>query len=355
MTHRVPTGLPGSLLVFGVTLLLTFLLTGYFHRGQSGRVVNLYIWSSYLAPRTLPRFTERTGIDVRFDLYDSNEALLAKIKAENTHYDVIVPSDYMVETMIHLGLLARLDLARVGNRRHIDPQFTHLPFDPAGEYGVPYFWGTTGIGYRKDKVAGPVDSWAALFDPRHKDRITMLDDMRENIGAALKRLGYSLNERDPARLARARDLLLEQKRLIKEYNSSSFQEMLVSGEAWIVHGFSGQIAKAAREYPFIGYTIPREGCTRSVDYLCIPRSAPHPKEAHALIDYLVSPDVAAELCAYTGYSTPGKTARFLLPPELAGSELVFPRPERLAACEYIRDVGPAMNLYSTIWTEVKSR
>lgn len=348
-------GLVKSWLIFGVLLAATFAATGYFRSAAPGRRVNLYIWSSYLGPDTLRNFTDRTGIQVDYDLYDSNETLHAKLASGNVEYDVIVPSDYMVEILVKENLLAPIDRGRLANFAQVDPQYFGLAHDRETKWSIPFISGTTGIGYRKDRVAAPMDSWKALWDPRYKDHILMLDDMRECFGAALKSLGHSINTTDVAHLRAARELLMQQKPLVKEYNSSNFQDLLISGEAWVVQGFNGQIAKAAREYPFIGYAIPKEGCTRSLDNLCIPAGAPHKAEAHKLIDYLLDPKVAAELCMYTSYTTTNDGARAFMLPEVLNNTSIFPPQGLLDRCEYMRDAGPAQTHFDRFWTEIKAR
>ena len=344
-----------SWLVFVALVGLTFVITGYFRTGPGQRRVNLYIWSSYLGPDTLRKFTERTGIQVDYDLYDSNETVRTKLAAGNAEYDVVVPSDYMVEILAKNGWLAPLERAKLPHLKEVDPQYFGLPFDPEGKWSAPFIAGTTGIGYRKDKITKPVDTWKVLWDKEYANKILMLDDTRECFGAALKSLGYSLDSTDPAQIKAARDLLMEQKPLVKEYNSSHFQDLLISGEAWLAHGFNGQIAKAAREYPNIGYAIPKEGCTRSLDNLCIPAHAPHKDEAHQLIDYLLDPKVAAELCMYTNYTTASRGARALILPEVLNNPSVFPPEEALIKCEYVRDLGKTMSLYDQYWTELKAK
>lgn len=194
-----------------------------------------------------------------------------------------------------------------------------------------------------------------MWDPALEGRIGMLDDVRETMGVALKSQGASVNTTDRAILERAAASLVAQKPLVKEYNSWSYQEMLVSGEAWMVHGWSAQTAKAAREYPHVGYVLPREGATRFVDNLCLSKTARNRKEAHQLIDYLLEPEVAAAVCAYTLGSTPNRTAKSLLPPEVLDNPAVFPPRETLVRCEYIRDVGDAIEIYDELWTSVKSK
>ncbi len=323
------------------------------HRQESK--LNLYIWSAYLAPDTLPEFEKRHGVKVSFDTYDSNEAILAKLQAGNVDYDLVVPSDYMVEILIRENLLAELDKGALKNLRNIDPAFLDKPYDPGNRYSVPYFWGTTGFGYRKDKVPGVIDSWKVLWDPKYRDRITMLDDMRENFSAALHSLGYSSNTTSTAEIQQAKELLMKQKPLLKSYNSGNFHEMLLSGDAWLVQGFNGQVAKAMKENPNIGYCLPKEGCTISFDNLCIPRNAPHRELALLFMDYVMEAEVAAKLVNACYYSTPNRECVPQVSAHIRENSAIFPARENLAHTELIHDVGRAVEAYDAAWTEIKSR
>jgi spermidine/putrescine-binding protein len=216
-------------------------------------------------------------------------------------------------------------------------------------------WGTTGIAYRKDKVYGPIESWSSLWDPRYKDRLSMLDDVREMLGAALKLSGKSLNSTEPEDLARAARLLIEQKPLVKAYDSGGFDQMLLSGDVWLAQSYSGQIAKAMVENPSIGYVIPKEGCTIFVDNLCVPRSSIRKELAHEFINFVLEAQTAADIANGTGYSSPNAAARKLIRPDLLANEAAYPPREALDRCELIRELGPAISLYDRLWTEIKSR
>ncbi len=216
-------------------------------------------------------------------------------------------------------------------------------------------WGTTGIAYRKDKITERIDSWSVMWNPRYKDRIAMLDDVRETFGAALKLLGKSENTTDPDEIRAAAALLLEQKPLVKAYDSGAFDQMLLSGDAWIAQAYSGQIAKAIAENPSIGYVIPKEGCTMFVDNLCIPRNAPHKELAHEFINFVLEAGAASEIANGTGYSSVNLAARVLIRPELLTNEAGYPPRADLERCEFIREIGPAVSIYDRWWTEVKSK
>jgi spermidine/putrescine transport system substrate-binding protein/spermidine/putrescine transport system permease protein len=334
------------------------LLTGPFLLGRStappGRELNLYIWSGYIPPDTLRAFERRLGVRVNLDLYDSNEALLAKVQAGNAGYDVICPSNYVVQILMKQRLLRPLDHSALPHLQNLDPRFVDRPYDRGNQYSVPYLWGTAGIGYRKSKV-GRVDAWGAMWEPRYRGRILMLDDPREALGAALKWEGQSFNTTDLTRLRRARELLLLQKPLVRAYNSSSFEDVLLSGDVWLAHGWNGQFAKAMEQDPDIEYVVPKEGSSLFIDSLVVPADAPHPELAHAFVDYTLEAAVAAEICRAMGYSSPNRAAIALLPPELRANPAVFPPPDVLARAELIEDIGEATLVYDRMWTEIKTQ
>ena len=318
--------------------------------------LNIYIWSSYVSPRVLEGFEREFHCKVNYDLYDSNEALLTKLQAGNVDYDLVVPSDYMVEILIRQGLLARFDKSRMPNAwANSDPRFLGLPFDPHNDYSVPYAWGTTGLAYRADLVKENVDSWRVLFDIRFAGRILLLDDTREVFGMALKKLGYSLNSTDPDQIRQARDLLLREKPLVKGYNSSNFEQDLAAGDAWIAQAYNGNMTFVMRDEPRIHYVIPREGCTISVDCACLPRHAPHKELAEDFINYFHRPEVAAEFVNDCGFNTPNRYDQKQIDPWLLANPALFPDPASLDRCEFMRDLGPVISLYDQSWTEIKAR
>ncbi len=320
----------------------------------AARTLNLYIWSNYIAPETLARFEARHGVRVNVDLYDSNEALLAKLQAGNAGYDVVCPSDYSVQVLSAQGLLRPLDHRALPHFANIEARFLDQAYDPGNRHSVPYVWGTAGIAYDRRRVLAPVDSWEALWDPRYAGRILMLDDAREAIGAALKRRGISLNATDVRQLEAARDDLLRQKPLVRAYNSTNFEDVLLSGDVWLAQGWSGQFAKAMEQSPDLAYVVPKEGATLFIDNLAIPIDARSPALAHAFIDFTLEADVAAEICRTMRYSSPNRAALVLLPPEIRGNPAIFPPPDVLQRLELIRDLGEATVLYDRLWTEVKA-
>jgi spermidine/putrescine transport system permease protein len=323
--------------------------------GSAARTLNLYIWSNYIEPETLKKFEQAFDARVNLEVYDSNEAVLAKLQGGNVAYDVVVPSDYMVTILVKENLLAPLDPSRLTNFRNVDPRFLGIPGDPANRFSVPYVWGTTGIGFRRDKVKVPVTGWGALWEEAHRERILMLDDIRENFAAALRLMGQSINATDPRILEDARNLLARQKPLVRAYNSSNFEDLLLTGDAWLAQAYNGQIYRAHLENPAVDYVIPEEGCTLSVDSLVIPASAPHKELAHQFINWVLDAQVAAEICNTTLWSTANRAALEYLDPEVRASPILFPPPSALAHLEVMRDVGATTVLLSRYWTEIKSQ
>jgi spermidine/putrescine transport system permease protein len=322
--------------------------------GGGGRPLNLYIWSEYIGAETIAKFAKRHGVRVNVDLFDSQEALLAKLQSGGTAYDVVCPTNYMVEILRKQGLLQPLDRTALAHFDNLDPRFLNRLDDPGDRYTIPYLWGTCGIGYRKSKV-GAVDSWEALWDPRYRGRILMLDDPRETFGTVLKMMGESVNATDPELLARAREKLIEQKPLVGSYDSASFDLKLLAGDVWLAQGWNGQFAKIGAKDADIAFVIPREGSTIYVDTLAIPVSAPHPELAHAFLDFTLEADIAAEICRTMRYPTPNRAALPLLPPEIRDDPVGFPPPADLARTEFLQDLGEATLVYDRMWTEVKSR
>jgi spermidine/putrescine transport system permease protein len=337
----------------GLGLLLVPFLLSPVPLSAGARQLNVYIWSNYIGPETVRRFEVRHGVHVNVDVYDSNEALIAKMQSGNVDYDVVCPSTYTVQSLIAQDLLRPLDWSALPHAANLDPRFLGRPHDPGNRYSVPYFWGTAGIAYRKSRV-GAVDSWAAMWDPRFRGRILMLDDARETFGAALLWKGRSLNTTDPGALAAAQGLLVAQRPLVRAYNSSNYEDVLLSGDVWLAQGWNGQFARAMAQDPDIDYVIPKEGSSLFLDSLAVPRQAPHPGLAHAFIDFTMEADVAAEICRTMQYSSPNRAALPLLPAEIRANPAIFPPPDVVARTEVIEDLGPATVVYDRLWTEVKT-
>ncbi len=326
---------------------------------ELAKELHVYNWSDYIDPEIYADFEEEFGVKVIEDTFASNEDLLAKLQAGATGYDLIVPSDYMVAIMIELDLLAELNYDNIPNFKNIDETFKDPPYDPGNKYSVPYQWGTTGIGYNADLFEEPPDSWAYLFDPalasEYAGRMSMLNDSREVLGAALKYLGYSVNSTNEQELEEAKQLLLQQKEWVSSYDSESFEDLLAAGEVDIGHGWSGDYFTAALEAPQVWYAIPKEGGVIWTDNLAIPKSAPSQYTAEVFIDYLLRPEVGAKISNYTWYGSPNKAAEEFIDAEILEEPAIYPPDEVMEKLEFLRDVGEATSLYDRIWTEIKTQ
>jgi len=320
--------------------------------------LHVYNWSEYIDPQIYADFEEEFGVHVVEDTFANNEELLAKLQAGATGYDIIVPSDYMVEIMIEEGLLAELNHDNIPNIANIDPKFADPPYDPGMVHCVPYQWGTTGIGYNADVFEEPPDSWAYLFDPemasQHAGQFTMLNDVRETMGAALKYLGYSVNSTNEDELTQARDLLIQQKQWVYAYDAEQYEDLLSADETVISHGWSGDFFMVAEEDERLWYVIPQEGAVIWADNLCIPKTASSQYTAEVFINYLLQPEVGAAISNFTWYASPNAAATEFIDAEILEEPAIYPPPEVMDKLEWLEDVGDATPLYERMWTEVKA-
>ena len=324
-------------------------------KAQEADKLNIYIWSAYLPKEVIDRFSTETGIKVNFDTYDSNEALLEKLQSGVADYDLVVPSDYMVRILVAEKLIQPLDHAKLPNIANLDPRFLDKKFDPKNQYSLPYFWGTTGFGYNKAKL-GALDSWQALFDARNKGRILMLDDMREVFGAALTSMGKSLNETDPAVLKQAADLLKKQKKLVATYNSGDFANILAAGDVDIAHGYNGQLAEVvAKEPEKLAYVVPKEGATLWMDNVTIPAKARNLDNAYRFLNFIMEPQVNADIVNGVSYASANVPARQFIKPEILNDASIYPSDEVIARCEFLEDIGDTTTLLDQYWTEIKAQ
>lgn len=329
-------------------------------RRELGDRLNLFIYTEYMDPGVLAEFQATYGVRVVQDYYETNEALIAKLQAGGAGlYDVVVPAGYGVEILRGQGLLQPLDHTRLPNLGNLMPRFVDPPYDPGNRYTVSYMWGTTGLGVRRDLLpaGAPVpDSWAVLFDPAHAvGPFSMIDDQREALGAALKYLGFSMNSRDPAELRAAEELLVAtRKRSLTWAGSSPSRDLLARGDVVVQQNYGGDVAQVAAEVPDILYILPKEGASIWSDNLAVPRDAPHPAAAHAFLNFLMDPGVAARLANYTSYATPNALALPQVDATLRDDPAFYPPPELMERLEFVQDLGEATRLYTETWTRVKA-
>ena len=322
--------------------------------GGTRPVLHVYAWADYFKPELVARFEREERCRVIIDTFDSNEAMYAKLKAGAAGYDLLTPTSYMVSLMNSQGMIRQLDRGRLPNLVHVDPEYLKLAVDPAMDHSVPYMIVNTVIAYLKSRVQDFQPSWS-MFDRQDlKGRMTMLNDMRETIGAGLKFLNCSINSTDAGELARAKEVVARWKKNIAKFENEQYKTGVASGEFLVVQGYSGDILQVQLENPDVAFAVPREGTVISVDDLVIPQAAPQPGLAHAFINFLHDPDVAAENTTFLKYLCPNKDAYPLLAEGLRKNPGVFLDPGVRARSEIIADLGEANALYTKIWDEIKS-
>lgn len=328
---------------------------------QLSETLNFYNWADYMDDDILAAFEEECGVAITQDIYSSNEDLIAKIQAGNSGYDLIIPSDYAVEILISRELIQPLNFDAIPNFTNIDPALLGLYYDPNNEYSIPYQWGTTGIAYNTAYFDEPPTSWAAIFELdqvcENSGFVSMLDDEREAVGAALTYLGYSYNDTDPEHHAEAQELLAAQKECLAGYNSDNFNQTLASEEVVMAHAWSGATALARSENENVAFVIPEEGGAIWMDNMAIPADAPNAYTAHVFINYLLDAEVGAALSNYIYYFSPNVASQPLLDQEYfdileSGGMLVDDAIQ--ARLEWIERSEETI-IFSDTWTAVKAR
>jgi len=322
--------------------------------GQKKRELNVYTWADYFKPELIERFERENNCRIVIDTFDSNEAMYAKLKAGAKGYDLVTPSSYMVSLMDQQGMVRKIRPELIPNRKNIDPEFLKITIDKSMDHSVPYMITVTGIAYLKSRVADVRPTWA-LFDRQDlKGRMTMFNDMRETLGAALKSLGYSLNSHNPEELDKAKEVVLRWRKNLAKFENEQYKSGLASGEFLLVHGYSGDILQVQKENPDIAFTIPEEGTAISCDDLVIPLGAAQEELAHKFINFLLDAKVAAENTEFVGYLCPNRLSYELLPREMRENPALFMEPSVRSKSEVLDDLGRANELYIRVWDQIKA-
>lgn len=348
--------------VVPVAICIVFIGGGFYYAKENdvmnGEKLVVYNWGEYIDPEVLTMFEEETGIDIVYEEFETNEILYPKISSGAIAYDVICPSDYMIQRMIENDLLSEINFDNIPNLKNIGKQYLEQSrqFDPENKYSVPYCWGTVGILYNKMMVDEPVDSWSILWDPKYKDNILMQDSVRDAFGVTLKYLGYSLNSIDLDELTEAKNLLIEQKPLVQAYVIDQVRDKMIGNEAALGVIYSGEAIYTQKENPNLEYVIPKEGSNIWIDSWVIPKNAEHKENAEKFINFLCRPDIALKNFEYITYSTPNEAARELIEDEsIRNSEIAFPDLSRYDNLETFQYLGTeADQVYGDLWNKVKS-
>jgi spermidine/putrescine transport system substrate-binding protein len=322
-------------------------------REGNPRVVNFFNWSNYIGKDTLPAFTRKTGVEVRYDLFADEEEMFAKLSAGARGYDLIVVGDYLIPRFRALNLIDAVPSASLSNLGNLAQRFRRPVYDP-DETTVPYLWGTTGIAFNRRTMAHPPTSWWDLWDVKYKDRISMLDNVRDCVSVAMQLLNIPQTTHDPEDFKRIRELLVRQKPLVKQYSSSSYLNSLVAGEIDLAMTWSGDLFQAAKDNPDLDYVLPKEGTYMWVDCLALMRGSRHRQDTLRLIDHLLDPAVAADTANTVRYASPNEKALPLIDPALRRDPRVYPTPQvyKSLTLHHVLDAEQS-EMWNETWADVK--
>lgn len=353
-----------SVYVAGILLilLLTMLAAAYVFfvvRGEGSRqepvnstsVITLYNWDAYTDLSVLEDFERETGIKVLLKEYGQAFEMFSVVESDPSQYDVIITDDHSVESLLKAKLIARLDLDKLPNFQNIKDEFKDLYFDRGNNYSVPYLYGTTGLGVNTNFVKNNLESWNFLYDPKYKGKFALLDDPREFMTAVLKSLHYSSNTTDKNKLEDAE----ERAKLIKENgatlsDSYPLQQKLIDGELWVVMAYSGDLLQQIEDHPEIVYVIPKEGSNKWVDNYVISSGSKNVEAAHAFLNFVMRPDIAARISNKLLYASPNRSAEALISPEILSNPIIYPGPDQLMNLEFLEGVGEAESEYNRIYS-----
>ena len=335
--------------------------------------VNIYNWTDYIAEDTLVNFQRDTGIKPIYDVFDSNETLEGKLLAGRTGYDVVVPSNHFLGRQIKAGVFQKLDKSQIPNWKNLDPTLLARlqANDPGNEYAVPYLWGTNGIGYNVDKVkevlgVDSIDSWDAVFKPENMKKLTkcgvaFLDSADEMLPTVLNYLGLDANSTNPKDYKKAEEVLMSVRPYVTYFHSSKYISDLANGNICVAIGFSGDVfqakarAEEAKKGVNIAYIVPKEGGALWFDMLAIPKDSGNVKEAHAFINYLLKPEVIAQVSDYVGYANPNLAADKVMDESIRTDEAVYPTQAVLDKTYVSTELPPKVQrLMTRTWTKVKT-
>lgn len=323
--------------------------------GKTGVELTVFNWYDYIDPDVIELFEQETGISVKYANFTTNEEMYTKLEAGAGTYDVIFPSEYMIERMIANDMLEELDLDSMPNIQNLLSSLQVPSYDPGNKHSVPYMWGTLGILYNTEMVEEEITSWAVLFDEKYAGNVIMMNSMRDTLGIALKYQGHSMNTRSEEELSAAKDLLIQQKQDKIEcgYLLDETKDKMVGGEAAIGIVYSGDAQYAIEKNENLRYVVPEEGSNIWVDGMCIPKGSKNKEAAEQFIDFMCRPDVAQMNFDYIYYCSPIQQVVDGLSEEDAAMDTLNPSEEIVSRCEFFNDVSDCMALYENAWMEVR--
>jgi spermidine/putrescine transport system substrate-binding protein len=318
--------------------------------------ITVFNWYDYIDESVISMFEQETGIQVKYANFTTNEEMYAKLSSGAGDYDVIFPSDYVIERMIKEGLLEKLDMDKVPNAAGVVDWLKKPAYDPEGAYSVPYMWGTVGLLYNTTMMPDAIDSWAPVFDPANQKSVFMLDSIRDSLGIALKYLGYDMNTNDQAALDAAKALLIKQKSdgIVKGYLVDEVKDKMVAGEAPMAVVWSGDALYAMSQSEDLKYVVPKEGSNVWVDGMCIPKGSKNKELAEQFINFMCRPDIAKMNMEYIYYSTPIQAVIDGMTDDEKNNQTLNPPQDVIDRCEFFHDISSDMAKYDQIWMEIRS-
>ena len=337
-----------------ITLFIVLLLVGCDSKPKE--VLNVYNWSEYMPDDVIEQFEKETGIKVYYSTYDSNEAMYAKVKLlkEGGYYDVVVPSAYFVDRMHKERLLHKLDKSKLENWKNLDSLFLNKEHDPNNNYSIPYLWGTSGIAVNTQRIKEPISKWEDLWKEQFKNKVLLLDDVRDTFAMTLTLLGHSINTEDEEHIKEAYEKLKELKNNVRVFNSESPKQPFINQEVEIGMIYNGEAVMAQRENNKIKYIYPEEGVILWVDNLAILKNAKNIDNAYKFVDFLLRPDIAKRICEEIGYASPNKEAKKLLDEKIRNNTAIYPAKEIIEKAAITTDIGDTIRVYQKYWEKLKS-
>ncbi|WP_138158839.1 ABC transporter substrate-binding protein [Peptoniphilus catoniae] len=342
---------------FVLILLILLISLAACSKGDSSKeTINVYNAGEYIDMSVIKDFEKEFNAKVVYDTFASNEDMYLKVTQGNDTYDVLVPSDYMIERLIKEDFLQKLNFENIPNFEKVEDALKNPEFDPSNEYSVPYFSGTLGIIYNKSIIDDKIDSWTDLWQEKYKDQIIMYNSQRDSIALTLKMLGYSMNSTNPKELEEAKQALIKQKHLVYAYLTDDGKDTIVQGDAAIGVQYSGDAALMINDNPDLEYVIPKEGSNVWIDSFVIPKNAENKELAEKFINFMCRPEIAKRNAEYlVGYTSPIKDVKNLLPEEMKNSEVAYPDYSKLPELETYKNLDKeVLALYDKVWTEVSA-
>lgn len=350
--------LKGLLIGILIIILALFIGNRFLEKAQgftTNNALTIYNWGDYIDPELLSKFEDESGLKVRYETFDSNEAMYTKIQQGGTGYDIAIPSEYMIQKMMKQELLLPIDSNKIKGLENLHPQFLNQPFDPGNKYSIPYFWGTLGIIYNDKFVDGShITSWNDLWRPELKNNIMLIDGAREVLGLALNSNGKGLNSKSNQELKAAKDKLMTLVPNVKAIVADEIKMYMINEESAVAVSFSGEAAEMLDNNEHLHYVIPEEGSNLWFDNIVMPKTAKNIPGAYEFINFMLRPENAAQNAEYIGYATPNKAAEELLPKEITTDKQFYPTADAIEKLEVYEDLGQEyLGIYNDLFLEFK--